>query len=121
MQQSSDCLFCLGSHISCDPYPLFVMDNKKKNVTAPAATDQGNGPIKVFKVDDVSASVFSRIHSVNGEDVTFYSVSFSRSYRESSGVRKYVKTFNIEDLLKVVTVAQECDEFVHKLQHPEIA
>ena len=97
------------------------MDSKKKNTAAPAAADQANGPIKVFKVDDVSASVFSRVFEVSGENVTFYSVSFSRSYRDSSGVRKYVKTFNIEDLAKVVTVAQECSEYVYKLQHPEIA
>jgi hypothetical protein len=96
------------------------MDSKKKNTAASASADQGNGPIKVFIVDDVSASVFSRVHPVKGKDVTFYSVSFSRSYRDSSGLRKYVKTFNIEDLAKIVTVAQECDEYVHKLQHPEI-
>jgi hypothetical protein len=95
------------------------MDNKKKNASPEA--DSGTAPIKVFKVDDVSASVFSREFPVNGKDVTFYSVSFSRSYRDSSGTRRYVKTFNIEDLAKVVTVAQECDEYVHKLQQPEIA
>ena len=97
------------------------MDDKKKKVSAPAETDQANGPIKVFVMDDVSASVFSRVVPVNGHERTFYSVSFSRSYRDSSGARKYVKTFNLEDLAKVVSVAQQCEEHVHTLQHPEIA
>lgn len=97
------------------------MDDKKKKVAASAETDQANGPIKVFILDDVSASVFSRVVPVNGQERTFYSVSFSRSYRDSSGTRKYVKTFNLEDLAKVVTVAQQADEHIHSLQHAEMA
>lgn len=97
------------------------MDDKKKKAPAPAEADQANGPIKVFVLDDVSASVFSRDVPVNGQERTFYSVSFSRSYRDSSGTRKYVKTFNLEDLAKVVTVAQQADEHIHGLQHPAIA
>jgi hypothetical protein len=88
---------------------------------ASAKTDQGTGPIKVFVLDDVSASVFSREVLVKGEERTFYSVSFSRSYRDSAGARKYVKTFNLEDLAKVVTVAQQAEEHIHGLQHPEMA
>ena len=105
--------------------PSFIMDDKKKKVSAQAeqAADPqaANGPIKVFVVDDVSASVFSRVFPVKGQNRTFYSVSFSRSYRDPQGSRKYVKTFNLEDLGKVVTVAQQSEEHIHKLQHPEVA
>lgn len=85
-----------------------------------AVAETVNRPVKVFTVDDVSSSVFSREHPVRGELRTFYSVSFSRAYRDSNGTRKYVKTFNLEDLGKVVTVAQQADEFIRRLLQPEI-
>lgn len=100
------------------------MDEKKKKPSAPAenAADgqmAAKGPVKVFVLDDVSASVFARLVPVRGEERTFYSVSFSRSYRDSNGSRRYVKTFNLEDLGKVVAVAQQSDEFIR--QQPGIS
>jgi len=97
-------------------FPLFSMDAKKKNNppekgAAPAA----NSPVETFLLDDVSASVFAREHQTKNGMRTFYSVSFSRSYRDSKGTRMYVKTFNLEDLGKVVTVAQQADDFIRKL------
>ncbi len=87
--------------------------------TAKKATETKWLPINVFRVDDVSASVFAREAMFRGEDRTFYSVSFSRSYRNSAGERKYVKTFNMEDLPKVVTVAQQASEYIHGRQVEE--
>ena len=96
------------------------MDSKKTNLSASADKAAGpqtaaNGPVKMFLVDDVSASVFARSQAVKNGERTFYSVSFSRSYRDSSGNRRYVKTFNLEDLTKVVTVAQQADEYIRGL------
>lgn len=94
------------------------MDDKKKPSagadTAAAPQPVAKGPIKSFVLDDVSVAVFSRQFPVRGEQRTFYSVSFSRSYRDSLGKRKYVKTFNLEDLGKVVAVAQQADEFIRQ-------
>jgi hypothetical protein len=73
---------------------------------------QKNTPLKVFRVDDVSASIFDRQFEVRGEMQTFYSVSFTRSYRDSSGSWKYVKSFGLDDLGKIVVVAQQADEFI---------
>ena len=103
--------------------PLFVMDNKKNKGVSPetSAAEAAKGPIKVFLIDDVSASIFSRDHLSNGEMRTFYSVSFSRSYKDSDGKRVYAKTFNLEDLGKVMAVAQQADEFIRKLLQPENA
>ena len=80
-----------------------------------------NAPIKTFLIEDVSASVFSRENSVKGEMRTFYSVSFSRSYRDSAGKRKYVKTFNLEDLGKIVSLAQQADEYIRGLLNSQQA
>jgi hypothetical protein len=52
---------------------------------------------------------------MNGEQVTFFSVSFSRSYLDANGKRQYVKSFNLEDLGKVVAVAQQADEYIRSL------
>lgn len=96
-------------------------DKKKKGASAEApAADAARRPIKVCIIDDVSASIFARDHLANGEMRTFYSVSFSRSYKDSVGKRLYVKTFNLEDLGKIVAVAQQADEFIRKLLKPGI-
>lgn len=94
--------------------------DKKKKTEAPSASDP-KGPIKTFLLEDVSASVFAREYPVKGEMRTFYSVSFSRSYRDAQGTRRYVKTFNIEDLGKVITVAQQADAYIRELMQPEIS
>jgi hypothetical protein len=97
------------------------MDNKKKNPSASADKPETNSPVETFVLADVSASVFAREVEIKGENRTFYSVSFSRSYRDDNGKRQYVKNFNVEDLPKVVTVAQQAEEFIHNLLNPEIA
>ncbi len=116
------CVFHVTSAHS-NSVPLFVMDNKKNKGVSPetSAAEAAKGPIKVFLIDDVSASIFSREHLSNGEMRTFYSVSFSRSYKDSDGKRVYAKTFNLEDLGKVVAVSQQADEFIRKLLQPENA
>jgi hypothetical protein len=88
------------------------MSKRKDGPGSAEPTVVKNTPIKVFVIDDVSASVFVREVLVKGEKRLFHSVSFSRSYRDSSGTWKYVKSFNLEDLGKVVTVAQQSDEFI---------
>ncbi|MBI1346309.1 hypothetical protein GC163_08455 [bacterium] len=95
----------------------FAMTDKKKKAADEAQAS--NAPIKVIVLEDVSASVFERKYLMRGEERTFYSVSFSRSYRDSRGEWKYIKSFNLEDLGKVISVAQQADEFIR--QQPGIS
>jgi len=93
-----------------------------KPVGAPAkaaagAQDASRSPVKVFRVDDVSASIFSRVY--NGR--TYYGVSFTRGYKDAKGERRYSKTFDADDLGKVVTVAQQAAEYLHDLTQQEAA
>ena len=95
---------------------------KEKSTQPPSSAENANGripPVKVFLVEDVSASIFAREHPVKGEMRTFYSVSFSRSYRDAMGKRKYIKSFNVEDLGKVISVAQQSDEHIRSLLKSE--
>lgn len=91
--------------------------NKKAAATQEAAPPkaEGTNALKVFRVDDVSASVFARDRQFRGEPRTFYSVTFSRSYKDSTGQWRYTKWFDAEDLGKVVTVAQQASEYIHGL------
>ena len=81
-----------------------------KPTTAPAkeAPVDQRTPVKVLRIDDVSCSIFMR--SVKGRD--YYSISLSRSYKDSSGVWRYTKSFDFEDLGKIVSLCQQADEFV---------
>ena len=94
---------------------------KEKDVksAAPQATaasqEASRGPAKQFRIDDVSASVFARER--NGR--SFYSVSFTRSYKDRDGTWKYTKNFDVDDLGKVVTVTQQASEWIFGQQYPQ--
>jgi hypothetical protein len=96
------------------------MDAKKKKgaeagEAAASPKIAGAKALKVFRIDDVSASVFARERQVRGENRTFYSVTFSRSYKDPLGQWRYTKWFDLEDLGHIVTVAQQASEYIHGL------
>jgi hypothetical protein len=96
------------------------METKKKkgpeaNPATTAPTTDGPKALKVFRINDVSASVFARDREIRGESRTFYSVTFSRSYKDSTGQWRYTKWFDLEDLGRVVTVAQQASDHIHGL------
>lgn len=77
----------------------------------PAENDEAKqGPIKVIRDGDVSASIFARTH----RERTFYSVSLSRSYKDN-GTFRYAKSFDADNLPQVVRVAQEASAYIRDL------
>lgn len=93
------------------------MTQKKKGAEGSAeAPTEAKKPLKVFRIDDVSAAIISRERQIGDEKRVFYSVTFSRSYKDSTGQWRYTKWFDLEDLGKVVTVAQQSSEYIHSLQ-----
>lgn len=92
------------------------MDAKKKNPPVGASNEAKRAPIKVFTADDVSAAIFAHDHPVRGEMRTYHSVSFTRWYRDKGGENRYVNSFGLEDLGKVVAVAKQADEFIRALK-----
>ena len=98
-----------------------TISKKKKDVPsarAETAADPASGPVKVLRIDEVSASIFARTRTVQGEPLTFHSVSFSRSYKDAAGERKYTKNFDTDDLGAIVSLAQQASEYIHGLQGP---
>lgn len=87
------------------------------NSAAPAPQDAKRRPIQCFRIDDVSASVWSREFVIQGQPRTFWSVTFERSYKDAHGTYRWTKSFDFESLGRVVTVAQQAAEFIHGLQH----
>ena len=79
---------------------------------ASAATHAATGPVKTFRLDDIAASIFARERVVQGETVTFYSVSFSRAYKDAKGQWKYTNYFDSADLAKVMFLAKQAGEYI---------
>jgi hypothetical protein len=101
------------------PIRMDMISKKKKDVPsarAETAADPASGPVKVFRIEEVSASIFARTRTVQGAPVTFHSVSFSRSYKDAAGERKYTKNFDTEDLGAIVSLAQQASEYIHGLK-----
>lgn len=92
------------------------MDVKKKKSAPESAAsstqDASSRPVKTFRVDDCSLSVWSRERVIRGETVVFYSVTIERSYKDASGAWKYTRSFDSDSLGKLVTLCQQASEFI---------
>src|SRR5258706_13633466 len=75
-------------------------------------------PYKTLRVEDCSASIWSRDVTVQGETRTFYSVTLERSYKDRDGSWKYTKTFDMENLGRIVALCQQASEIIRGLEDP---
>lgn len=107
-------------------YPSTVMVKKLKDESGrkpedkPSATDAVPGmrrsPVKTLRVEDCSASIWSRDFMVQGQMRTFISVTFERSYKDRDGAWKYTKSFDADSLGKLVALCQQASEAIPALQ-----
>ena len=89
-------------------FPPLCMATQPTTTPAQEAPEENRAPVKVLRIDDVSASIFKR--NARGRD--YFSVSLSRSYKDLSGVWRYTKSFDFEDLGKIVSLCQQADEYI---------
>ena len=68
-------------------------------------------PEKKFNCGSISASIWANTKVVNGETVTFHSITINKAYKEEEEW-KHINSFNIEDLPKVALVANEAYKYV---------
>ncbi len=73
-------------------------------------------PAKVIRVEDVSASIWTRQHLIRGEPTTFYSVTPERSYKDRDGARCYTKSYDPDSLGALVAVIQQADAWIRERQ-----
>jgi len=99
-----------------------VAKAKNKDVSSPteaAPAPAKRLPIKTIRVESVSASIWSREHQTKDGTLTFYSVTFERSYKDRDGAYRYTKSFDMDDLGRLVAAAQEASEYLHNLTNPD--
>lgn len=124
----------LGALLAARPFRAVLTTSMatsaKTRVTAPqapATAEQKTSqeakrlPVKTFRIDDCSATIWDRIRMVQGKSTTFYSITFERAYKDRDGDWKYTKSFDLESLGKVVMLCQQASEFIHALQQKDAA
>jgi len=104
--------------IWCISFPLRVMENSKKKdasrkEAAAPSKEEKRKPLTTLRQGDVSASVWSRDHEVRGEMTRFYSVTFERSYKDSTGKYCYTRSFNADDLGALMSLCQQAGEYIN--------
>jgi hypothetical protein len=82
---------------------------------AAASQDAKRRPIQTIRIGDVSASVWSREHVIQGQPRIFYSATFERSFKTRDGGYGYSKSFDPDSLGALVAVIQRTDEYLQGL------
>ena len=72
-------------------------------------TNTNTKPEKVFRIGNVSASIWARPNK-EGTSV-FYNIQFQRSYR-SEEATQYTDSFNHDDLLNVAKLAKRTEQWI---------
>lgn len=73
-------------------------------------------PMKTFRADDCSASIWHRERFVEGTPMVFYSVTLERSYVDRNGKRQWTHSYDPDSLGKIVQLCQMASEFIGELQ-----
>ena len=68
-------------------------------------------PEKKFSCGPISASIWSKTKTVEGEKVKFNSITINKAYKDREDW-KHTNSFNIEDLPKVALVADEAYKYI---------
>lgn len=72
-------------------------------------TTTTNKPAKIFRIGNISASVWKRT-AKDGASI-FYTVQFQRSYRVDEGIQ-YTDSFNHDDLPNVAVLARRTERWI---------
>ena len=93
------------------------MDNTstKARKESPSAEPKA-GPVRVIRIQDISASIWPRSVTVKGVPKTLHSATFERSYQTKDGDYKYTRSFDPQSLPRLVEVIQQADATMRELQ-----
>ena len=94
------------------PFPHFCME-------ASAVATKANKPLKVFRLEDVSVSVFANERTIDGDRVTFYNVSMSKTYKKGNETRR-TQSFGSNDIAKLIQLLKESGDFVDSVKTPKL-
>lgn len=99
---------------SCMETQLKSQDVTPRSEATPEAVE-AKKPLKILRIEDISASIFERIVESGGELAKYHNVSFSRSYIGENGKRMFTKSFSPSDLSKVVELAVQAHDYISAL------
>ncbi|MCC7421041.1 MAG: hypothetical protein IT428_12230 [Planctomycetaceae bacterium] len=88
---------------------------------ADATQDVKRKPVTTIRVDDCSASVWTREYIVQGQPKIFYSVTLERSYKDRDGAWRYTRSFDAESLGKVMHLCTQASEAIDGLKQQDAA
>jgi hypothetical protein len=87
---------------------------------ATAVATKANKPLRVFRLEDVSVSVFANERKVDGKPVTFYNVMTSKSYRRGDELRR-TQSFGSDDLNKLCYLLSQADDYIRTYRYMQPA
>lgn len=70
-------------------------------------------PVATFRAGQVTASVWSKVETINKKEVTFYNVTIVKNYKDKEEEWNQTSSFGREDLIKVLLVTQKASEYVY--------
>ena len=82
---------------------------------ATTVATKANKPLKVFRLEDVSVSVFANDREIKGEKVTFYNVTASKSYRKGDELLR-TQSFGSDDINKLCYLLSRADDHIRNLR-----
>jgi hypothetical protein len=97
-------------------FPTSAMESTKKSASrkeASAPQDAKRRPLTTLRQGDVSGSIWARDHEARGQMTKFYSVTFERSYKDSTGKYCYTRSFNPDDLGALMSLCQQAGEYIN--------
>ena len=83
-----------------------------------APQDAKQKPVATIRVEDCSASIWSREHLTKGQPTVFYSITFERSYKDRDGRYHYTKSFDATSLPHIATLVQQTATAITDMKQP---
>jgi hypothetical protein len=87
----------------------------------PTSPEAKRKPATTIRVDDCSASIWSREYVIQGTPKKFYSMTLERSYKDRDGQWKYTRSFDADSLGKIVSLCQQAQEAIDGMMQHDAA
>jgi hypothetical protein len=69
-------------------------------------------PDHTIRIEDCSASIWSRSAMIQGKPQVFYSVTLERSFKNAASQWQYTKTFDPDSLAKVASLCEQASKWI---------
>ena len=105
-------------------YTDVIVDKTTEHLAANATSasqDAKQKPVATIRVEDCSASIWSREYLIKGQPTAFHSITFERSYKDRDGRYHYTKSFDANSLPHIATLVQQTAAAIADMKQPTAA